>query len=186
MQHHHCRRVESCGLNWKRNWWIWKPFCLLFDSSLAVQQTNTYSGNSALLKFQCLLLFFSEQHPILLDRNGVHNRDVWKKGQCTRNRKLAAIMCSWNMWRLWMTISTVEREQGLSSLIVTEGITVIVHCSWRKRRGATSMELIQTDLWVCTDVPFPLLKLNTYSNRFMSRVDLSRWGNLCFNRGHAW
>ena len=43
-------------------------------SSLAVHQTNTYSGNSALLKFQCLLLFFSEQHPILLDRNDVHKR----------------------------------------------------------------------------------------------------------------
>jgi hypothetical protein len=49
-----------------------KPFCLFFDSSLAVHQTNTYSGNSAPLKFQCLLLFFLEQHPILLDRNGVH------------------------------------------------------------------------------------------------------------------
>jgi hypothetical protein len=34
-----------------------KPFCLLFDSSLAVQQTNTYRGNSA-IKVQCLLLFF--------------------------------------------------------------------------------------------------------------------------------
>jgi hypothetical protein len=146
-----------------------KPFCLLFDSSLAVQQTNTYSGNSALLKFQCLLLFFSEQHPILLDRNGVHNRDVWKEGQCTRNRKLAAIMCSWNMWRLWMTISAVEREQGLSLI---DDWRHCYRCSWLKRRGATSMERGQVVFPArdCADVPFPLLKLNTYSNRFMSRA----------------
>jgi len=146
-----------------------KPFCLLFDSSLAVQQTNTYSGNSALLKFQCLLLFFSEQHPILLDRNGVHNRDVWKKGQCTRNRKLATIMCSWNIWRLWMTISAVEREQGLSLI---DDWRHCYRCSWLKRRGATSMERGQVVFPArdCADVPFPLLKLNTYSNRFMSRA----------------
>jgi hypothetical protein len=122
-----------------------------------------------LSKFQCLLLFFSEQHPILLDQNGVHNRDIWKKGQCNRNRKLAAIMCSWNMRRLWTTISAVEWEQRLS---LVDDWRHCCHCSWLKRRGTTSMERRQVvfPARACTDVPFPLLKLNIYSNRFMSRA----------------
>ena len=172
-------------LNWKRNWWIWKPFCLLFDSSLAVQQTNTYSGNSALLKFQCLLLFFSEQHPILLDRNDVHKRCLERKPMHQEQKAsncyvpleyvkaLNDYQCSWTRTRV-VVINCDWRH--------------CCHCSWRKRRGATSMERGQVVFPArdCANVPFPLLKLNTYSNRFMSRVDLSRWGNLCFNRVHAW
>ena len=99
---------------------------------------------------------------MLLDRNGVHNRDGWKEGQCTRNRKLAAIICSWNIWMLWTTISAVEREQGLS---LVDDWRHCCHCSWLKRRGATSMEHEQVVFPArdCADVPFPLLKLNTYS-----------------------
>jgi len=145
-----------------------KPFCLLFDCSLAVQQINTYNGNSALLKFQCLLLFSQSSirycwigMVFTIEMSG-------KKGQYNRNRKLAAIMCSWNMRRLWTTISTIEREQGLSSLI--DDWRHCCHCSWWKRRGATSMERGQVVFHArdCADVPFPFLKLNTYSNKFMS------------------
>jgi hypothetical protein len=151
---------------------------------------------------------------MLLDRNVVHNRNGWKEIPCTRNRKLATIICSWNIWRLWTTISAVEREQGLS---LVDDWRHCCHCSWLKRRGATSMERGQVVFPArdCADVPFPFLKLNTYSNRFMSRAtspllhcsqlpfdnkplsnpclhspspsvqQTSGRGNLCFNRVYA-
>jgi len=129
------------------------------DSPLTDSQTDLYRESSTTLKFN-VCFFFLDQHPMLLDRNGVHNRDGWKEGQCTRNRKLAAIICSWNIWRLWTTISAVEREQGLS---LVDDWRHCCHCSWLKRRGATLMERGQVVFPArdYADVPFPLLKLNT-------------------------
>ena len=153
-----------------------KPFCLLFHSSLAVHQINTYSGNSAPLKFQCLLLFLSEQHPILLDRNGVHNRDVWKKRPMQQEQKASSYyvlleymkalndyQCSWTRIRVdiswWL--------KALLPLFMTKKERCNFNGTWtssvpskRLCKRSLSSTLIQTDLWVellhlyCSQLPF--------------------------------
>ena len=163
LQHRHYRRVESCVVSI-----VGEPDESKAPLSALRSLINDVANKHLYRKLyyvEVLIFFhFLYQHLMLLDRNGAHNRDGWKESQSTRHRKLVAIWCPWNIWRLWTIISTVELGQR-SSLVDDWR-----HCcrSWLRNEKCSFNSTWTSDVPIedCAGIPFLL----SYNQRLLKQM----------------